>query len=183
MTAQEMLAGGVGIAACIDDLRRRQISNWIPGAAFLSGVVLQTVQHGWRGTGSALLGTGGRGSVPDLLLVGRHGRRRREVDGRLRRAARGETALERCFVDGRMWRGDGAGRDRLRRAWRPLGAQELLGKPSRGVYSPAGTESGQHTIRSGDRRRRLVEPGRCDMSAGTRRALRGMAVTSGHGSR
>jgi prepilin peptidase CpaA len=57
VTAQVLLAGGVGIAACIDDLRRRQISNWIPGSAFVSGLVLQTAQHGWRGAGSALLGT------------------------------------------------------------------------------------------------------------------------------
>jgi prepilin peptidase CpaA len=57
VTAQALLAGGVGIAACIDDLRRRQISNWIPSLAFASGLVLQTVQHGWRGAGSALLGT------------------------------------------------------------------------------------------------------------------------------
>jgi prepilin peptidase CpaA len=57
VTAQALLAVGIGIAACIDDLKRRQISNWIPGSAFLSGLVLQTVQHGWRGVGSALLGT------------------------------------------------------------------------------------------------------------------------------
>jgi prepilin peptidase CpaA len=57
VTAQALLAGGVGIAACIDDLRRRQISNWIPGSAFASGLVLQMAQHGWRGAGSALLGT------------------------------------------------------------------------------------------------------------------------------
>src|ERR1700735_5246702 len=52
-----MLAAAIGIAACIDDLRRRQISNWISGSAFASGLVLQTAQHGWQGTGSALLGT------------------------------------------------------------------------------------------------------------------------------
>jgi prepilin peptidase CpaA len=57
LTAQALLAGAVGIAACVDDLRRRQISNWIPGSAFASGLVLQTVQHGWRGAGAALLGT------------------------------------------------------------------------------------------------------------------------------
>jgi prepilin peptidase CpaA len=71
VTAQAVLAGGVGIAACIDDLRRRQISNWIPGAAFLSGVVLQTVEHGWRGTGSALLGTlAGAGVFLIFYLLG-----------------------------------------------------------------------------------------------------------------
>jgi prepilin peptidase CpaA len=57
VTVQAILAGGVGIAACIDDLRRRQISNWIPGSAFVSGLVLQTVEHGWRGAGASLLGT------------------------------------------------------------------------------------------------------------------------------
>lgn len=57
MTAQALLAGGVGIAACVDDLRRRQIANWIPASAFAGGLVLQTVQHGWRGLGSASLGT------------------------------------------------------------------------------------------------------------------------------
>ena len=71
MTAQALLAGGVGIAACVDDLRRRQISNWISGLAFASGVVLQTVQHGWRGTGSALLGTlAGAGVFLVFYLLG-----------------------------------------------------------------------------------------------------------------
>jgi prepilin peptidase CpaA len=54
---QDILAGGVGIAACIDDLRRRQISNWIPGSAFASGLVFQTTHYGWRGAGYSLLGT------------------------------------------------------------------------------------------------------------------------------
>jgi prepilin peptidase CpaA len=71
VTAQAWLAAGVGIAACIDDLRRRQISNWIPGSAFVSGLVLQTVQHGWRGTGSALLGTlAGAGVFLIFYLLG-----------------------------------------------------------------------------------------------------------------
>ncbi len=71
MTAQALLAGGVGIAACIDDLRRRQISNWIPGSAFASGLVLQTVEHGWRGAGSSLLGTlAGAGVFLIFYLLG-----------------------------------------------------------------------------------------------------------------
>ncbi len=57
MTAQALLAGGVGIAACVDDLRRRQIANWIPISAFAGGLALQTVEHGWQGLGAALLGT------------------------------------------------------------------------------------------------------------------------------
>jgi prepilin peptidase CpaA len=71
VTAQALLAGGIGIAACIDDLRRRQISNWISGSALASGLVLQTVQHGWRGAGSALLGTlAGAGVFLIFYLLG-----------------------------------------------------------------------------------------------------------------
>ena len=57
MTAQVWIAGVVGIAAIVDDVARRQISNWIPASAFAAGLILQTVNHGWRGTGAALLGT------------------------------------------------------------------------------------------------------------------------------
>ena len=57
MTAQVWIAGFVGIAAIVDDLARRRIANWIPGCAFLAGVVLQSIEHGWRGAGAALLGT------------------------------------------------------------------------------------------------------------------------------
>lgn len=57
MTAEAWIAGVVGIAAIVDDVRRRQISNWIPCSAFGAGLILQTMHSGWRGTGSALLGT------------------------------------------------------------------------------------------------------------------------------
>jgi prepilin peptidase CpaA len=57
VTAQAWIAGVVGIAAIVDDLARRQISNWIPCTAFAAGLILQTLHSGWRGTGSALLGT------------------------------------------------------------------------------------------------------------------------------
>jgi prepilin peptidase CpaA len=57
VTAQCWIAGVVGIAAIVDDLARRQISNWIPCSAFAAGLILQTVESGWRGAGSALLGT------------------------------------------------------------------------------------------------------------------------------
>jgi len=71
MTAQAMLAGGIGIAASIDDLRRRRISNWIPLSAFVSGLVLQTLQQGWRGAGSALAGTAaGAGVFLIFYLLG-----------------------------------------------------------------------------------------------------------------
>ena len=57
MTAQVWIAGLVGVAAIVDDLVRRRISNWIPCSAFAAGLILQTVESGWRGAGSALLGT------------------------------------------------------------------------------------------------------------------------------
>ena len=57
MTAQAWIAGIVGVAAIVDDLSRRQISNWISGSAFAAGLILQTIESGWRGAGSALLGT------------------------------------------------------------------------------------------------------------------------------
>ena len=57
MTAQCWIAGVIGIAAVVDDLARRQISNWISCSAFAAGLILQTVEGGWRGAGSALLGT------------------------------------------------------------------------------------------------------------------------------
>jgi prepilin peptidase CpaA len=53
----------VGIAATVDDLARRRISNWIPGLAFAAG--------GWRGAGSALLGTAsGAGVFLIFYLLG-----------------------------------------------------------------------------------------------------------------
>lgn len=71
MTVQALLAAGIGIAACVDDLRRRQIANWIPISAFAGGLVLQTVEHGWRGLGSALLGTlAGAGVFLIFYLLG-----------------------------------------------------------------------------------------------------------------
>ncbi|MGA2215628.1 MAG: prepilin peptidase [Bryobacteraceae bacterium] len=71
MTALAVLAGGVGVAASIDDLWRRQISNWIPCSALASGVILQSVEHGWRGVGSALGGTlAGAGVFLVFYLLG-----------------------------------------------------------------------------------------------------------------
>lgn len=71
MTGQAWLAGAIGIAASIDDLRRRQISNWIPASGFAGGLALQTWQHGWLGAGSALLGTlAGAGVFLVFYLLG-----------------------------------------------------------------------------------------------------------------
>ena len=42
MTAQAWIAGVIGIAAIVDDLARRQISNWIPCSAFAAGLILSS---------------------------------------------------------------------------------------------------------------------------------------------
>jgi prepilin peptidase CpaA len=57
MSAQVWIAILVGLAATIDDLARRQISNWIPLAALAGGFGWQITQHGWRGALAALEGT------------------------------------------------------------------------------------------------------------------------------
>src|ERR1700730_18217039 len=57
MTPQVWVAIVIGIAATVEDLVHRQISNWICGAALLAGVVLHVVSGGWRGGLSALLGS------------------------------------------------------------------------------------------------------------------------------
>ena len=71
MTAQFSIAAVVGVAAVVDDLKRRHIANWIPALAFAAGLVLQSVQGGWRGTGSSLLGTlAGAGVFLIFYLLG-----------------------------------------------------------------------------------------------------------------
>jgi len=57
LIAQAWIAAFIGVAAIIEDLACRRISNWIPCSAFAAGLVLQSALHGWRGAGSALLGT------------------------------------------------------------------------------------------------------------------------------
>ena len=56
MTAQVWIAVVIGVAASIEDLVHRQISNWISLSAFVAGVVLHVVTEGWRGGLSAVLG-------------------------------------------------------------------------------------------------------------------------------
>jgi prepilin peptidase CpaA len=71
VTAQVWIAGIVGIAAIVDDLARRQISNWICGSAFGAGLVLQVVEHGWRGATAALAGSAaGAGVFLVFYLLG-----------------------------------------------------------------------------------------------------------------
>ena len=71
VTAQIWIALAVGTAAVVEDVARRQISNWIPCAAFAGGLGLQTWLHGWQGLGSALAGAAaGFGVFLLLYLLG-----------------------------------------------------------------------------------------------------------------
>jgi len=46
----------IGLVAAIEDLRRRQIPNWIPLAAIGGGLAIAFRDQGWSGAGSSLLG-------------------------------------------------------------------------------------------------------------------------------
>jgi len=71
VSAQVWISVIVGVAAIVDDVSRRRISNWIPGSAFVAGLILQTIQGGWRGAGAALLGTAaGAGVFLIFYLMG-----------------------------------------------------------------------------------------------------------------
>jgi len=56
VSEEVVVAGVLGLAAVIEDLRRRTIPNWIPIAAFAGGVLCQVLDKGWIGFGTAALG-------------------------------------------------------------------------------------------------------------------------------
>ena len=56
MTAEIWIAGLVGIAATVEDLARRRISNWTSMAALIGGIGCQIARHGWMGVPLALAG-------------------------------------------------------------------------------------------------------------------------------
>lgn len=56
MSAQVWIAVIVGLAASAEDLLHRRISNWTPAAALTAGLLLHTMQGGWRGALAALAG-------------------------------------------------------------------------------------------------------------------------------
>ncbi|HXP85979.1 MAG TPA: prepilin peptidase [Bryobacteraceae bacterium] len=56
MNAQVWIAVLIGLAATINDLARREISNWIPAAALVCGTAWQMSQRGWWGALNALAG-------------------------------------------------------------------------------------------------------------------------------
>lgn len=59
MTMQIGVAVLVGIAAIVEDVARRQISNWIPALALVGGLAALTMERGWSGVASSLLGAVG----------------------------------------------------------------------------------------------------------------------------
>lgn len=59
MNAELAVALSVGMAATIEDVIRRRISNWIPLAALLSGIACLAATRGWRGALSAAGGAVG----------------------------------------------------------------------------------------------------------------------------
>src|SRR5438128_525594 len=56
MTAQIWIAIIIGLAASVEDLWRRNISNWIPISALIGGFAWQGSQKGWVGLWSAMAG-------------------------------------------------------------------------------------------------------------------------------
>jgi prepilin peptidase CpaA len=56
MSAEVLIAVLLGIAATVEDLARREISNWIPVAALAGGLATQVATNGWMGPLYALGG-------------------------------------------------------------------------------------------------------------------------------
>src|SRR5882724_2426623 len=56
MTAEFWIAGLVGVAASVEDLARRRVSNWTSLVALVGGIGCQMVRHGWMGLPLALAG-------------------------------------------------------------------------------------------------------------------------------
>lgn len=59
MNPELTVALSVGVAASVEDLIRRRISNWIPLVALLSGIACLAVTRGWRGALSSIGGAVG----------------------------------------------------------------------------------------------------------------------------
>jgi prepilin peptidase CpaA len=56
MSVELWIAAVVGLAAVVEDLARRTVSNWIPLAALAGGLFCQVTEKGWRGAVAAGLG-------------------------------------------------------------------------------------------------------------------------------
>jgi prepilin peptidase CpaA len=56
MTVQMSVALWIGLAAAVEDIARRRVSNWIPVTAVVAGLFCLTLERGWRGALSSLAG-------------------------------------------------------------------------------------------------------------------------------
>ena len=56
MSWQIVMAIAVGIAASVEDLIHRRVSNWIPVVALVAGLIIHFVERGWSGVWAASLG-------------------------------------------------------------------------------------------------------------------------------
>ncbi|MGH9660650.1 MAG: A24 family peptidase, partial [Bryobacteraceae bacterium] len=54
--ARFWLVTAAGVAAAVEDLRSRTISNWLVVAALGSGLAVHSYQYGWSGLGHSALG-------------------------------------------------------------------------------------------------------------------------------
>lgn len=63
MTLRMSIAILLGLAAAVEDIAHRRISNWIPVAALAAGLVCLSIERGWRGALSA-----GGGAVAGFLV-------------------------------------------------------------------------------------------------------------------
>ena len=57
MSARTILIVIVGVAAVLEDLTRRRISNWTSGSALIAGLILHFVQKGSTGAMHSLFGS------------------------------------------------------------------------------------------------------------------------------
>jgi prepilin peptidase CpaA len=67
MTTVWLVAAALGLVACVEDLRRRTIPNWLTAAGAIAGV-LCAAPMGWRGLGMAVAGA----AAGFLLLLPLH---------------------------------------------------------------------------------------------------------------
>lgn len=68
---QIAISVAIGIAASVEDLIRRRVSNWIPAVALVAGLIVHFIERGWPGVQSAFLGAlSGFGVFLILYLLG-----------------------------------------------------------------------------------------------------------------
>ena len=57
MSARTLLILIVGVASVLEDLTRREISNWTSGGAVIAGLIVHFAQRGWTGAMHSLFGS------------------------------------------------------------------------------------------------------------------------------